>query len=68
MTIFQAPTDGESHDEAHFYLQFTPPLRTKDKLKMLAGTELGAGTFINDSLPEEKAHELRLVWSRLYGN
>jgi UDPglucose--hexose-1-phosphate uridylyltransferase len=28
-------------------------------LKYLAGSETGAGMFINDTLPEEKARELR---------
>lgn len=61
MTLFQAPTDGEEHPETHLHFQITPPYRTKDKLKYLAGTELGAGVFVNDSLPEEKAEELKAV-------
>lgn len=36
-----------------------PPRRTRDKLKFLAGTELGAGTFVVDALPEETAKALR---------
>jgi UDPglucose--hexose-1-phosphate uridylyltransferase len=36
-----------------------PPYRTKDKLKYLAGVETGAGTYINDTAPEEKAADLR---------
>jgi UDPglucose--hexose-1-phosphate uridylyltransferase len=61
MTLFQAPVDGEKHDYAHLFFQFYPPYRTKDRLKFLAGTELGAGIFINDSLPEEKAQELKVI-------
>lgn len=61
MTLFQAPVDGADHPFAHLYLQLTPPYRTKDKLKYLAGTELGAGIFVNDSFPEEKAKELQAV-------
>lgn len=60
MTIHQAPVKGD-HPYAHFFFQLTPPYRTKDRLKYLAGTELGAGIFVNDSLPEEKARELRDV-------
>ena len=41
--------------------QINPPMRSKEKLKFLAGTELGAGVFVNDSLPEEKAAELKAV-------
>jgi UDPglucose--hexose-1-phosphate uridylyltransferase len=61
MVLYQAPLDGELHPEAHAHFQVYPPYRTKDRLKFLAGTELGAGMFVNDSLPEEKAAELRAV-------
>lgn len=61
MIIYQAPTDGNDNSHAHLYFQLTPPYRTQDRLKFLAGTELGAGIFINDSLPEEKAAELKAV-------
>jgi UDPglucose--hexose-1-phosphate uridylyltransferase len=59
MVMHQAPTDGEAHDECHFHIEFYPPHRTQVKLKYLAGCESGAGTFINDTLAEEKAAELR---------
>lgn len=59
MVAHQNPTDGKKHDYYHFHFEFFPPNRTKDKLKYLAGCELGAGTFINDTLPEEKAKDLR---------
>ena len=49
----------------HLHFEFYPPLRNKGKLKYIAGCEQGAGTFINDSLPEEKAAELRAVYERL---
>jgi UDPglucose--hexose-1-phosphate uridylyltransferase len=61
MVLYQAPTNGKPHPEAHAHFQIFPPYRTRDKLKFLAGTELGAGFFINDSWPEEKAAELRAV-------
>jgi len=59
MAIHQQPTNGTSKEYSHFHIEFYPPYRTKDKLKYLAGSELGVGAFINDSLPEEKAQELR---------
>jgi UDPglucose--hexose-1-phosphate uridylyltransferase len=59
MVMHQRPVDGESYDFYHFHIEFYPPLRTATKLKYLAGSETGAGMFINDSLPEEKAAELR---------
>jgi UDPglucose--hexose-1-phosphate uridylyltransferase len=59
MVMHQRPTDGEDYDFYHFHIEFYPPLRTATKLKYLAGSETGAGMFINDTLPEEKAAELR---------
>jgi UDPglucose--hexose-1-phosphate uridylyltransferase len=61
MTLFQAPVDGAAHEYAHAFFQIYPPYRTRDRLKYLAGTEIGAGIFINDSLPEEKAQELKII-------
>lgn len=61
MTLYQAPTDGETHPEWHFHLELSPALRAPHRLKYLAGTELGAGMFANDRLPEETAEELREV-------
>ena len=59
MVMHQRPVDGGNYDHYHFHLEFYPPLRTATKLKFLAGSETGAGMFINDTLPEEKAAELR---------
>lgn len=59
MLMFQKPTNGKNYPGAHFRIEFYPPLRTPEKLKYLAGCESGAGTFVNDTLPEEKAGELR---------
>lgn len=65
MAWYQAPTDGAVHPEAHLHAQFYPPYRTRDRLKYLAGTELAAGFFAMDALPEEKARELQQVEVRL---
>jgi UDPglucose--hexose-1-phosphate uridylyltransferase len=59
MVIHQRPVDGQNYDYYHFHIEFYPPLRTATKLKFLAGSETGAGMFINDTLPEVKAAELR---------
>jgi UDPglucose--hexose-1-phosphate uridylyltransferase len=67
MVLYQAPTDGHPHPEFHFHVEFMPPMRTRDRLKFLAGTELGAGMFVNDALPEEKAAELKQVEVSLPG-
>ena len=61
MAWYQAPTDGLPHSETQLHAQFYPPYRTRDRLKYLAGTEIGAGMFAMDVLPEEKAAELRMV-------
>ena len=59
MAMHQRPTDGGDHSTYHFHIEFYPPYRSRDRLKYLAGCESGAGTFINDTLAEEKAAELR---------
>jgi UDPglucose--hexose-1-phosphate uridylyltransferase len=61
MAWYQAPTDGLAHPESHLHAQFYPPYRTRDRLKYLAGTEIGAGFFAMDALPEDKARELQAV-------
>ncbi len=61
MAWYQAPTDGIPHPESHLHAQFYPPYRTRDRLKYLAGTELAAGFFAMDALPEDKARELQAV-------
>jgi UDPglucose--hexose-1-phosphate uridylyltransferase len=60
MVFHQAPTKG-NFPYFHFHIEFYPPHRSKEKLKYLAGVETGSGTFLNDSLAEEKAAELRSV-------
>jgi UDPglucose--hexose-1-phosphate uridylyltransferase len=59
LVVHQAPTDGPEHPEAHAHVEVYPALRRPDRLKYLAGSELGAGVFTADTLPEEKAAELR---------
>ena len=59
MVLHQKPTDDRNYDHYHFHIEFYPPYRTPEKLKYLAGSESGAGVFINDALPEDKAEELR---------
>ena len=63
MVLHQAPVEGR-HPYFHFHIEFYPPHRSKEKLKYLASVETGAGSFLNDSLAEEKAAELRVVLPR----
>jgi UDPglucose--hexose-1-phosphate uridylyltransferase len=74
MAVHQAPTAAAAEDSTsagqagaggHLHVEFYPPLRTADKLKYLAGSEQGAGTFISDTLPEESAAVLREAISRV---
>ncbi len=62
MAVHQAPTVADSG--GHLHIEFYPPLRTPEKLKYLAGSEQGAGTFISDTVPEESAVALREAIAR----
>lgn len=66
MALHQAPTDGEDYSAHHFHIQLQPPLRKPNLLKYLAGPEVGAGGFISDTSPEEKARELLLTSTTHY--
>ncbi len=59
MAIHQSPAEVTA--QAHLHVEFYPVLRDKGKLKYLAGSESGAGVFINDSLAEESADRLRTI-------
>jgi len=61
MAVHQAPVDGSPHPEAHLHVEIYPALRMPTRLKYLAGSEIGAGAFTADTLPEEKAAELAAV-------
>jgi UDPglucose--hexose-1-phosphate uridylyltransferase len=65
MSMHQRATDGVDRPGDHLHLEFMPSYRTRDKLKYLASVETGAGAFINDTVPEEKAAELRESGRRL---
>ena len=58
MALHQAPTDGATYDGFHFHIEIHPPLRKPNLLKYLAGPEIGGGSFLSDTTPEEKAAEL----------
>ncbi len=61
MAVYQAPTDGQPHPEAHVHIEIYPYLRMPGRLKYLAGSEVGAGVFTADTLPEQTAERLRAV-------
>jgi UDPglucose--hexose-1-phosphate uridylyltransferase len=57
MAMHQSPAEVTA--QAHLHVEFYPILRDRGKLKYLAGSESGAGVFINDTLAEESADRLR---------
>ncbi len=61
MSILQAPVNGQEYPDHHLHLLLQPPLRQPGLLKFLAGPEIGAGNFMADTIPEEKAAELREI-------
>jgi UDPglucose--hexose-1-phosphate uridylyltransferase len=61
LAFHQAPTDGAPHPEAHLHGEFYPAFRMPGRLKYLAGSEIGAGVFTADTVPEQKAAELQAV-------
>jgi len=59
LVLHQAPTEGGVATGFHFHIEVHPPLRTPTLLKYLAGPEIGGGSFLSDTAPEQKAAELR---------
>lgn len=58
MSVMQAPIDGKDYPEFRMHLWLQPPYRQPGLIKYLAGPEIGAGNFMADTMPEEKAAEL----------
>ena len=61
MSVMQAPVDGEDYNHYRLHLWLQPPLRQPNLQKFPAGPERGGGTFMADTMPEEKAAELQAV-------
>jgi UDPglucose--hexose-1-phosphate uridylyltransferase len=66
LVLHQAPTDGQRADGFHFHIEIHPPLRSPNLLKYLAGPEVGGGSFLSDTSPEQKAAELRAASTTHY--
>lgn len=64
MMVFHQKPCRASAEYFHFHIEFYPVHRERDKLKYAAGVEWGAWTFTYDSLPEEKASDLRAALAR----
>ena len=61
MSVMQAPIDGHEYSEFRMHLWLQPPYRQPGLIKYLAGPEIGAGNFMADTIPEEKAAELNTI-------
>ncbi|MHA1342258.1 MAG: galactose-1-phosphate uridylyltransferase [Promethearchaeota archaeon] len=61
MAHINPPIHSGNMDFFHYHIEIYPPYRDKDKLKYLAGVELGTNTIINPSNPSENAKLLRNV-------
>jgi UDPglucose--hexose-1-phosphate uridylyltransferase len=61
MAWYQAPLHSGEPGGVHLHAECYPAYRMPGRLKYLAGTEIAAGMFANDALPERQAEELRRV-------
>jgi UDPglucose--hexose-1-phosphate uridylyltransferase len=63
MCVQEAPPDrcGEGAEDWHLHVELLPPHRNPHRLKVRASVETALGTFINDTVPEQVAAELRAV-------
>jgi len=61
MSIMQAPVDNNAYPDFRMHLWLQPPYRQPGLIKYLAGPEIGAGNFMADTMPEDKAAELLKV-------
>ncbi|MFB0561491.1 MAG: galactose-1-phosphate uridylyltransferase [Candidatus Lokiarchaeia archaeon] len=65
MALHQQPTDGNNYEYYHFHIEFSSPIREKEKLKFFAGVEESMGTVTFDYRPEDKAEELRKAHAKI---
>jgi UDPglucose--hexose-1-phosphate uridylyltransferase len=63
MCVQEAPPArcGIGSDDWHLHVEMLPPHRTPHRLKVRASIETALGTFINDTVPERVAADLRAV-------
>jgi UDPglucose--hexose-1-phosphate uridylyltransferase len=65
MALHQKPTDDKDYEYYHFHIEFSSPIREKEKIKYFAGVEESMGTVTFDYRPEDKAEELRKAHSKI---
>lgn len=59
LMLMQQLTNVRLAEDFRFHIEFYPLQRSPDKMKYRASIETGAGTFLNDALPENQATELQ---------
>jgi UDPglucose--hexose-1-phosphate uridylyltransferase len=68
LTVHQAPVADSDTSDYRCFIQIIPLMRAPGLQKFLAGVETGAGQFLNDGSPEQKAMELRQAQDRGSGD
>lgn len=61
MSVMQSPIDGNAYPDFRMHIWLQPPYRQPGLIKYLAGPEIGGGNFMADTMPEDKAAELRKI-------
>ncbi|MHA1872447.1 MAG: galactose-1-phosphate uridylyltransferase [Promethearchaeota archaeon] len=61
MAHHNAPYNVGDNTFYHYHIEIYPPYRAKDRIKYLAGVELGTNTIINPTNPSDNAKLLRDV-------
>ena len=61
MAQHNAPSNVDKTENWHFHVEFYTIFRGPERIKYLAGVELGCNTFVNDVFPEDAAARLREV-------
>jgi UDPglucose--hexose-1-phosphate uridylyltransferase len=56
-----APYNIDETSHFHYHIEIYPPYRAKDRIKYIAGVEMGTHTFINPTNPQEEAQKLRNI-------
>ena len=56
-----APYNIGNTSHFHYHIEIYPPYRARDRIKYIAGVEMGTHTFINPTNPQENAQKLKNI-------
>ena len=68
LTVHQAPVADSDTSDYRCFIRIIPLVRTPGLQKFRAGVETGAGQFLDDGSPEQKALELHQAQKRGSGD